>query len=50
MGFSLGQYLLEGFLSLRQYKVLQATKVPKVLEGEVSQEVFDKSQVCAADN
>ena len=45
MGFSLGQYLLEGFLSLRQYKILQATKVPKVLEGEVSQEVFDKSQV-----
>ncbi|DAA75274.1 TPA_exp: Uncharacterized protein A8136_2025 [Trichophyton benhamiae CBS 112371] len=44
VGFSLGQYLLEGFLSLRQYKVLQATKVPKVLEGEVSQEVFDKSQ------
>lgn len=49
MGFSLGQYLLEGFLSLRQYKFLQATKVPKVLEGEVSQEVFDKSQVCVAD-
>ncbi|KAK2850735.1 hypothetical protein FQN49_005372 [Arthroderma sp. PD_2] len=44
VGFSLGQYLLEGFLSLRQYKFLQATKVPKVLEGEVSQEVFDKSQ------
>ncbi|KAL1958752.1 hypothetical protein VTO42DRAFT_3871 [Malbranchea cinnamomea] len=43
-GFSLGQFILEGFLSLRQYKVLQRTKPPKVLEGEVSQEVFDKSQ------
>lgn len=31
---------------MRQYKVLQQKKPPKVLEGEVSQEVFDKSQVC----
>ena len=45
VGFSLGQYLLENFLSFRQYKVLQLTKPPKALEGEVSQEVFDKSQV-----
>jgi hypothetical protein len=44
-GFSLGQFILEGLLSSRQYKVLQRTKPPKVLEGEVSQEVFDKSQV-----
>lgn len=47
MGFSLGQYILEGLLSLRQYKILQRTKPPKVLEGEVSQEVFDKSQAYA---
>jgi len=44
VGFSLGQYIFEGFLSLRQYKVLQQKKPPKALEGEVSQEVFDKSQ------
>ena len=46
MGFSLGQYVLEGFLSFRQYKVLQRTKPPKVLENEVSQKVYDQSQVC----
>ena len=40
----MGQYLFEGFLSLRQYKILQQTKAPKVLQEEVSQEVFDKSQ------
>lgn len=45
MGFSLGQYVLEGFLSFRQYKVLQRTKPPKVLENEVSQKVYDQSQV-----
>lgn len=44
IGFSIGQYLLEGFLGLRQYRVLRKTKPPKVLEHEVSQEVFDKSQ------
>lgn len=44
VSFSLGQYLLEGFLSLRQYQVLKQTKPPKALRGEVSQEVFDKSQ------
>lgn len=45
VGFSVGQYLFEGFLSLRQYKILQQKKPPKALEGEVTQEVFDKSQV-----
>ncbi|MCJ1455572.1 hypothetical protein MMC28_005927 [Mycoblastus sanguinarius] len=44
VSFSLGQYFFEVFLSLRQYKILQQTKPPKALEGEVSQEVFDKSQ------
>ncbi|KAK2753579.1 hypothetical protein FQN54_007356 [Arachnomyces sp. PD_36] len=43
-GFSLGQYLLEGVLSFRQYKYLQEKKPPKVLAGEVSQKVFDESQ------
>ena len=46
VGFSLAQYIVEGFLSYRQYKVLQQKKPPKSLQGEISQEVFDKSQVC----
>ncbi|KAH8773338.1 putative CAAX prenyl protease 1 [Hyaloscypha sp. PMI_1271] len=44
IGFSLGQYVFEGLLSLRQYQILRQTRPPKVLENEVSQEVFDKSQ------
>jgi STE24 endopeptidase len=48
IGFSVAQYLFEGFLGLRQYRVLQKTKPPKVLEHEVSQEVYDKSQVLLA--
>ncbi|KAL5362351.1 peptidase family M48-domain-containing protein [Aspergillus floccosus] len=44
VGFSLGQFILEGLLSFRQYKVLQRTKPPQVLEKEVSQQVFDQSQ------
>lgn len=44
VGFSVGQYLFESFLTLRQYGVLQRTKPPAVLSKEVSQEVFDKSQ------
>lgn len=45
IGFSLANYFIEGVLGYRQYQVLKKTKVPKVLEHEVSQEVFDKSQV-----
>lgn len=45
LGFSVGQFVLEGLLSFRQYKVLQKTKPPKTLEDEISQDVFDKSQV-----
>lgn len=44
LGFSFAQFAFEGFLSLRQYQVLQQKKPPKALEDEVSQEVFDKSQ------
>ncbi|OTB13687.1 hypothetical protein K445DRAFT_319904 [Daldinia sp. EC12] len=44
IGFSVAQYLFEEFLSLRQYGVLKKTKPPKVLEKEVSQDVYDKSQ------
>ena len=44
LGFQFGQFIFEGFLSLRQYRVLQKTKPPKALESEISQEKFDKSQ------
>ena len=50
LGFSIGQYLFEGFLSLRQYQVLKQKKPPKTLENEITQEVFDKSQVCFLPN
>ena len=45
LGFSIGQYVFENLLASRQYTVLQQKTPPKALEGEVSQEVFDKSQV-----
>jgi len=44
IGFSLGHYLFETFLSLRQYRVLQNKKPPRVLADEITQETFDKSQ------
>lgn len=44
LGFSIGQYVFESFLSFRQYRVLQQTKPPKALQDEVTQETFDKSQ------
>ncbi|KAH9904724.1 peptidase family M48-domain-containing protein [Xylariomycetidae sp. FL2044] len=44
IGFSVGQYLFEEFLSWRQYRVLQHTKPPAVLEKELSKDVYDKSQ------
>lgn len=44
IGFSVAQYLFEGFLSLRQYQVLNNTKPPKVLEQQVSHDVYTKSQ------
>ena len=44
VGFSVAKYLLEEFLSYRQYQVLLRKKPPKTLEDEVTQETFDKSQ------
>ncbi|KAH8804635.1 peptidase family M48-domain-containing protein [Xylogone sp. PMI_703] len=44
VGFSIGQFVFEGFLSLRQYQVLKQTSPPKVLKEEITQEVFEKSQ------
>ena len=44
IGFSVAQYAFEEILSFRQYQVLKKTKPPKVLEQEVSQDVYDKSQ------
>lgn len=44
VGFQLGQYVFESFLSFRQYQILKAKKPPQVLAGEIKQETFDKSQ------
>ncbi|KAL8767464.1 MAG: hypothetical protein Q9209_006050 [Squamulea sp. 1 TL-2023] len=44
IGFQITQYIFEGFLSLRQYKILQRKRPPQTLEGEIKQETFDKSQ------
>lgn len=44
LGFSFAQFAFEGFLSLRQYQVLQHKKPPNALEDEVTQDVHDKSQ------
>ncbi|GAO16968.1 uncharacterized protein UV8b_06675 [Ustilaginoidea virens] len=44
LGFSVGQYLFESFLTLRQYRILQKTQPPAVLAKEISQHTFDKSQ------
>jgi STE24 endopeptidase len=44
LGFSIGQYILESFLTLRQYRVLQKPNPPAVLAKEVDTTTFDKSQ------
>jgi STE24 endopeptidase len=44
MGFSVGHYLFETFLNIRQYRVLQRPQPPTVLAKEVTKENFDKSQ------
>ncbi|KGQ04223.1 CAAX prenyl protease 1 [Beauveria bassiana D1-5] len=44
LGFSVGQYIFESFLTFRQYRILQATKPPAVLAKEIPQDTFDKSQ------
>ena len=44
LGFSIGQFVFESFLSYRQYKVLSKKTLPKVLENEIDKETFDKSR------
>jgi len=44
MGFSVGHYLFESFLTMRQYRVLQRPQPPAVLAKEVTPENFAKSQ------
>ena len=44
LGFSLGQFALESFLTFRQYGVLKRTQVPKVLASEVEPEMHKKAQ------
>ena len=45
VGFSVGQYLLETLLTMRQYRVLQRPQPPMVLAKEIETETFKKSQV-----
>ncbi|KAK5132470.1 hypothetical protein LTR08_009081 [Meristemomyces frigidus] len=42
--FALGNYALESYLALRQYRVLQRTTVPPQLKHEIDQKTYDKSQ------
>lgn len=44
MGFSLGHYLFESFLTFRQYRVLCRPAPPAVLAKEVTPDTFAKSQ------
>jgi STE24 endopeptidase len=44
MTFSIGHFVFESLLTLRQYSVLQKPAPPAVLSKEVTQEVFEKSQ------
>jgi STE24 endopeptidase len=44
IGFTVAQFGLEQFLALRQYKKLQQTQVPRLLDGIVDKETFTKSQ------
>ena len=44
ISFSISQYLLQTYLSYRQYSVLCGTVRPKALEAEIDQKTFDKSQ------
>lgn len=44
IGFSAGQFLFESYISYRQYKALSSNKLPPVLENEIDQETFEKSE------
>ena len=44
LGFSFSQYLLQTYLSYRQYRVLCRTERPKTLTAEIDQKTYDKSQ------
>lgn len=44
LSFALAEFSLETFLSYRQYRVLQRTKIPPQLQSEIDQPTFDKSQ------
>lgn len=41
---SLGQFSFETYLTLRQYKVLSSKKLPTVLENEIDNETFEKTE------
>lgn len=43
-GISIGQFAFETYLTYRQYKVLSKKKLPQVLENEIDNETFEKSE------
>ncbi|EDO15668.1 hypothetical protein Kpol_1008p4 [Vanderwaltozyma polyspora DSM 70294] len=44
IAFSVGQFAFESYLTLRQYNVLSSKKLPPVLQNEVDNETFEKSE------
>lgn len=44
IGLSVGKFMLESYLSLRQYRILNKSSPPAVLAKEISKQTFDKSQ------
>ena len=44
LGFSIGQFAFETYLTYRQYKVLCEKKLPVALENEIDKETFEKSE------
>lgn len=44
IGISIGQFVFETYLSYRQYRVLSKKQLPAVLEGEIDEETFEKSE------
>uniref|UniRef100_A0A1D1YLC6 CAAX prenyl protease n=1 Tax=Anthurium amnicola TaxID=1678845 RepID=A0A1D1YLC6_9ARAE len=49
LGFMISVYIFETYLDIRQHAALKLPKLPKQLEGVVSQEKFQKSQAYTLD-
>ena len=49
LGFMILMYIFESYLDLRQHTALKLPKLPKTLEGVISQEKFEKSRAYSID-